>query len=124
MLGRMGPKGRLVPSVHLFSINFIIYIMIFVHTATPRMLIEKKPDNTKNRFPFVPQCPIFGKKRPQQPKSGGFAPILKNRPKMKILSKIVKKWPKIDKKWPKNPIFPDFRKMPKIVDFPKIGSNK
>jgi len=44
--------------------------------------------------------------------------------KMKILSKIVKKWPKIDKKWPKNPIFPDFRKMPKIVDFPKIGSNK
>jgi len=43
---------------------------------------------------------------------------------MKILSKIVKKWPKIDKKWPKNPIFPDFRKMPKIVDFPKIGSNK
>ena len=88
------------------------------------VLMKKKPDNTKNRFPFVPQCPIFGKKRPQQPKSGGFAPILKNRPKMKILSKIVKKWPKIDKKWPKNPIFPDFRKMPKIVDFPKIGSNK
>mgnify|MGYP006890087657 CR=1 FL=1 len=35
-----------------------------------------------------------------------------------------KKWPKMAKKWPKIPIFSAGPKIPKIVDFPKIGSGK
>jgi len=47
----------------------------------------------------------FWKKRPQQPKSGGFAPILKNRPKTENFDEKWQKMAKNGQKMAKNPDF-------------------
>jgi len=83
--------------------------------------LEKKPDNTKNRFPFVPQCPIFGKKRPQQPKSGGFAPILKNRPSDENFVKNRQKMAKNRQKMAKKP---DFSGFPENAENRRFSENR
>jgi hypothetical protein len=82
---------------------------------------KKKPDNTKNRFPFVPQCPIFGKKRPQQPKSGGFAPILKNRPSDENFVKNRQKMAKNRQKMAKKP---DFSGFPENAENRRFSENR
>ena len=121
MLGRMGPKGRLVPSVHLFSIKLMSFISLFLPFNSACVTLLKKPDNTKNRFPFVPQCPIFGKKRPQQPKSGGFAPILKNRPSDENFVKNRQKMAKNRQKMAKKP---DFSGFPENAENRRFSENR
>ena len=121
MLGRMGPKGRLVPSVHLFSVKLLIESNLASSPTHYTGSLEKKPDNTKNRFPFVPQCPIFGKKRPQQPKSGGFAPILKNRPSDENFVKNRQKMAKNRQKMAKKP---DFSGFPENAENRRFSENR
>ena len=121
MLGRMGPKGRLVPSVHLFSIKFFTLFCLLLACKLLGFSCKKKPDNTKNRFPFVPQCPIFGKKRPQQPKSGGFAPILKNRPSDENFVKNRQKMAKNRQKMAKKP---DFSGFPENAENRRFSENR
>ena len=121
MLGRMGPKGRLVPSVHLFSVKFSCVSCVSCLNRFFLSVGKKKPDNTKNRFPFVPQCPIFGKKRPQQPKSGGFAPILKNRPSDENFVKNRQKMAKNRQKMAKKP---DFSGFPENAENRRFSENR
>ena len=118
MLGRMGPKGRLVPSVHLFSVKLSLLLVGLHASLSHGFYMLKKPDNTKNRFPFVPQCPIFGKKRPQQPKSGGFAPIFTKSPKN------VEKWQKMAKNGQKMAKKPDFSGFPENAENRRFCENR
>ena len=121
MLGRMGPKGRLVPSVHLFSIKyFILYCLCTSLHITCSMQL-KKPDNTKNRFPFVPQCPIFGKNGPNNQNPEDLPRFLQNRPKM---SKNDKKWQKMAKNGQKMAKNPDFFRGPENPENRRFCENR
>jgi len=85
------------------------------------LFYEKKPDNTKNRFPFVPQCPIFGKNGPNNQNPEDLPRFLQNRPKM---SKNDKKWQKMAKNGQKMAKNPDFFRGPENPENRRFCENR
>ena len=124
MLGRMGPKGRLVPSVHLFSINLNSSCLLHLYNSGFVLFCKKKLDNTKNRFPFVPQCPIFGKNGPNNQNPEDLPRFYKIAHQMKILSKIVKNRQKMAKNRQKMAKKPDFSGFPENAENRRFSENR